>query len=160
MECREATEYLLGMDNGEELPSAVSGHLQRCERCRREFTRVITAVTSLTADTEGETQGDAELTRRVMQAVKHEPAPGATLSEAFAADDQPTSVRNWIIVGIVLFGGVLVLRFSEVMTWLRQFFGPAIDLAMSIILGVFLTGYICVFVASNLSRVTRVFRPR
>ena len=92
----------------------------------------------------------AALTERVMEAVRREAA----------VEEQPTPFRNWIIAGTVLLGGLFGLRFSDVMNWLRNSFGPALDLAVGIILGLFLTAYICMLVASNLRRVRRVFRLR
>ena len=150
MECHDVTESVLSMDNTADLPAEVERHLQGCSRCRRELSQLARAVGSLRI--EGVDPVDAALTERVMRAVKR---------EALSADEQqPTSLRNWILVGTVLLGGLFGLRFSDVMDWLRHSFGPAIDVAMSLILGLFLTGYICMLVASNLNRVLRVFRLR
>ncbi len=154
MECHDVTEFILSMDNATDLPSEVEQHLQSCPRCSQEFDQLARAVGSLRI--ESADLADSALTERVMFAVRGE----AVRSEALSADDQPTSLRNWIIVGTILLGGLLGLRFSEVMDWLRYSFGPAIDVAMSLILGVFLTGYICMLVASNLGRVLRLFRLR
>jgi hypothetical protein len=46
------------------------------------------------------------------------------------------------------------------MNWLRMAMGPGIDVAMSLILGIFLTAYICMLVGVNLRRVQRVLRVR
>ncbi|MBU8914121.1 MAG: hypothetical protein KOO61_08875 [Spirochaetales bacterium] len=149
MDCRDMTEFMLSMDNTTDLPPEVEQHLRGCARCRREFDQWAVAVGSLRIESGG--LEDSALTERVMRAVRN---------EAPRTEEQPTPLRNWIIVGTVLLGGVFGLRFSDVMDWLRTSFGPAIDVAMSLILGVFLTGYICMLVASNLSRVLRVFRLR
>ena len=154
MDCRDVTEFILSMDNAEDLPMEVEQHLSRCPRCSREFHQLARAVGSLRI--ESVDLADPALTERVMRAVRSE-APGA---DAVPADEQPTSLRNWIIVGTIILGGLLGLRFSDVMDWLRHSFGPAIDVAVSLILGLFLTGYICMLVASNLGRVLRVFRLR
>jgi len=154
MECHDVTDFMLSMDNTTELPIEVERHLQGCPRCRRELNQLAGAVGSLRIERVDPV--DAVLTERVMRAVRRD----AVRNEALSADEQPTSLRNWILVGTVLLGGLFGLRFSDVMDWLRHSFGPAIDVAMSLILGLFLTGYICMLVASNLNRVRRVFRLR
>lgn len=154
MDCRDVTEFILSMDNAEDLPTEVEQHLCGCPRCSREFEQLARAVGSLRI--ESVDLADPALTERVMLAVRSE-VPGV---DAGPADEQPTSLRNWIIVGAIILGGLFGLRFSDVMNWLRHSFGPAIDVAMSLILGLFLTGYICMLVASNLGRVLRVFRLR
>ncbi len=154
MDCRDVTEFILSMDNSEDLPTEVEQHLCGCPRCSREFEQLARAVGSLRI--ESVDLADPALTERVMLAVRSE-TPGV---DAAPADEQPTSLRNWIIVGTIILGGLFGLRFSDVMNWLRHSFGPAIDVAMSLILGLFLTGYICMLVASNLGRVLRVFRLR
>jgi hypothetical protein len=163
MECRDVTEFMLVMDNDGVLPVAVQQHLQHCPNCRRGFEALSLAVSALSAEPAG--ARDPDLTDRVMRAVRSEaggiPAVGWDLpDEEMESGEQPTSLRNWIIVGSVLVGGLFGLRFSDVMNWLRHSFGPAIDVAMSLILGVFLTGYICLLVGSNLGRVRRLFRVR
>ena len=149
MDCRDMTEFMLSMDNTTDLPPEVEQHLRGCGRCSREFDQWAVAVGSLRIESGG--LEDSVLTDRVMRAVR---------SEAPRTEEQPTPLRNWIIVGTVLLGGIFGLRFSDAMDWLRTSFGPAIDVAMILILGVFLTGYICMLVASNLRRVLRVFRVR
>lgn len=159
MECHDVTEFILSMDNSEDLPTEVEEHLSRCPRCSREFNRLARAVGSLRI--ESVDLADPVLTERVMRAVRSEaPTAAAAGVDAVTVDEQPTSLRSWIIVGTIILGGLFGLRFSDVMNWLRHSFGPAIDVAMSLSLGLFLTGYICILVASNLSRVRRVFRLR
>jgi hypothetical protein len=163
MECREVTEFMLDMDNEGALPPAVQQHLQSCATCRHGFETLSLAVHSLSAEPAGAT--DSDLTERVMQAVRSQ-APGvhavrfALPDDPLEPDEQPTPLRSWIIVGSILLVGLFGLRFSDVMNWLRHSFGPAIDVAMSVILGVFLTGYICLLVGSNLARVRRILRLR
>jgi hypothetical protein len=151
MECREVIEYLDCLDHEQELPTQVAAHLQHCPRCRREAALVSDALGVLRSSVDYDTLPG--LTASVMRMVRE------NVGQAAAADP-PTSLRNWIIIGAVIFAGVLGLRFSEVMTWLRGALGPAIDVAMSIFLGVFLTGYICMLVGSNMDRVLRIFRHR
>jgi hypothetical protein len=155
-------EYIVELDNGEALPRAVADHLSHCARCRAEAERLSGVLDSMQHDAAcgGAYSGvspssygaDLALTGRIMAAIVEE-ASGV-------AANQPTRLRSWIIVGALILVGVTGLRFSEVMTLLRQSVGPVIDVAMSVILGVFLTGYICMLVVSNMDRVLRIFRQR
>jgi len=156
MDCRDVTEYLLAMDNNEPLSPEVARHVESCPRCAREYRVLVAAVSDLThAADDPVPAADSALTLRVLDAVRAE-AIGTDAPDA----PRPAPLRNWVIAGTLLLGGLLGLRFSDVMSWLRNSFGPAIDVAMSVILGVFLTGYICILVASNLGRVRRVLRLR
>jgi hypothetical protein len=72
----------------------------------------------------------------------------------------PASLRTWFIAGTFILGGLLGLRFSDVMTWLRASFGPFLDVTVSVILGLCLTGYICILVGTNLQRLMKILRIR
>lgn len=89
-----------------------------------------------------------------MTAIRAEPSP-----REVAEPHEPMPLRNWLVAGVLIFGGILGLHYSESFEWLRLAFGEAIDLAMGLILGVFLTTYLCLLVGSNLKRVQRLFRP-
>lgn len=154
MDCHDVDTFLMDMDNGEPIPAGVAHHLESCARCRAVVARMNAASQALFMDFSagGEAIDDA-LCERVMGAIRDEAA-------AEHATDPPTSLRNWVIIGTVLFAGLLGLRFSEVMVSLRTALGPGIDVAMSVILGVFLTSYLCILVASNLRRVGRILGVR
>ena len=152
MDCREVTEYMLAADNNAPPPAAVRTHLETCPQCSKEFNRFTDAVAALLRDQLDETVADPAITERVMGAVRREMVAVGV--------EPPTALRSWIIAGTILLAGLLGLRFSEVMSWLRLSFGPAIDIAMSLILGTLLTAYICLLVGSNLDRVRRVLRLR
>lgn len=162
MDCRKVMELVLSMDNELDPPADVLAHLVGCEKCRAEFEVMRTAIQGLRIGSEEsgiETLEDGAiateaLTARVMEAVRRDAAEFGVRAE------QPAPLRNWIIAGTILLVGLFGLRFSDVMNWLRRSFGPALDVAMSVILGLFLTGYIGMLVASNLARVRRVFRLR
>ncbi len=150
MDCRDVMEYVFKLDNDEALPAAVAQHLSTCESCRTHAEQLGEVLTGI--QREWAVREDPDLTERIMSLVARE-ASGV-------AHDQPTRLRSWIIVGALILVGVTGLRFSEVMTMLRQSVGPIIDVAMSVILGIFLTGYICMLVGSNMGRVLRIFRHR
>jgi len=148
MDCHEMSEQLLAAESLDHLSEEVENHLLDCPACRTRRDRLALALESLTLGLDE--PADDMSTERIMGAIRRE------VEEA----DHPTPFRSWIIAGTLIITGLLGLRFSEVMNWLRQAVGPGIDVAMSLILGLFLTGYICMLVGSNLRRVQRLFRVR
>ena len=163
MECRDAMDLMLSLDNAGAPPPDLAAHLRGCARCRAEFGRLNAAVVALEighADSAATELTNTVLTERIMEAVRHDAAAVMTGDEALSEEERPELFRNWIIAGTLLVAGLFGLRFSDVMDWLRNSFGPTIDVAMSLILGVFLTGYICMLVGSNLRRVRRALRLR
>ncbi len=152
MTCREALRELLALDSDQKPRQELAAHLARCERCRREEAKLRFAMMALRPPERRRT--DDELTSRIMTAIRAEPSP-----HGVAEPHEPMPLRNWLVAGVLIFGGILGLHYSESFEWLRLAFGEAIDLAMGLILGVFLTTYLCLLVGSNLKRVQRLFRP-
>ncbi len=152
MTCREALRELLALDADQEPRQDLAAHLARCERCRQEEAKLRFALASLRVAEREST--DEELTGRIMAATQAEP-PRHEAAEAH----EPMPLRNWLLAGVLIVGGILGLHYSKSFEWLRLAFGEAIDLAIGLILGVFLTTYLCLLVGSNLRRVQRLFRP-
>ncbi len=152
MTCREALRELLMLDADQDPYTELAAHLARCEQCRREEAKLRFAMMALRSPERRRT--DDELTGRIMAAVLAEPAPGEPGTER-----GPMPLRNWLAAGVLILAGILGLQYSDSFEWVRLAFGEAIDLAMGLILGVFLTTYLCLLVGSNLKRVQRLFRP-
>lgn len=152
MTCREALRKLLALDANQDPEQELVAHLSGCKGCRLEEAKLRLAMMALRSPDCLRT--DDELTDRIMTAVQAEPSP-----HEVTEPHGPMPLRNWLLAGVLIFGGILGLHYSESFEWLRLAFGEAIDLAMGLILGVFLTTYLCLLVGSNLKRVQRLFRP-
>ena len=147
MECSKVMEVVLTQDNGAELSATVHEHLRECEQCRTQATLINGAIAALQQTTAK--HEDTVLTNRIMSAIRND-----------AADLQPVALRGWVVVGAVMLAGLFGLRFSRWMADLRSALGPSVDIATGLVLGLLLTGYLCMLVASNFDRVSRVFRHR
>lgn len=98
---------------------------------------------------------DSALARRIMYAIRRQAA-------AIAADKelQLVAFRGWIVAGAVMLVGVFGLRFSNWMADLRATYGPSVDIATGLVMGLILTGYLCMLVVSNFDRGSRLLRHK
>ena len=154
MTCHDALETMLALDNNEPPRPALVAHLAACDACSREWVRLQAATELLRlAETE---EDDPALTSRIMESVRREPPPLGAISDPHLR----MPFRRWLAAAALLLGGVLGLEYSESLDWLRVSFGSTIDLAMGLILGLFLTIFLCVLVGTNLKYVQRLFGVR
>lgn len=155
MECRQVIELVIDNDNHEELPAAVVDHMKTCEKCRRQadlFQGTLLALQGSIAASE-----DAALTQRIMDKVRKE---ALSVKREAEEDLPPVRFRSWVVAGAVMLAGIFGLRFSNWMADLRSTVGPSVEIATGLVLGLLLTGYLCMLVVSNLDKVTRLFRHR
>ena len=157
MTCNEALNRLLSLDNGEQPDRETALHLTSCPGCLAQANRLRAALDSVLeppAVASDPAASDAALTNAIMTAVRSLPAvttPGRL---------HAMPLRNWLFAGLLILGGTFGLQYSDSLDWLRVSFGPVIDLAIGLILGLVLTTYLCILVGSNLERVSRLFRLR
>ena len=156
MTCHDAIDSLLALDNNEPPRRDLASHLDACPACSREWTR-LRAATRVLRFSETETfDDDSALTARIMESIRREPRPVGTMADPHVQ----MPLRRWLLAAALLVAGVLGLEYSESLDWLRVSFGSTIDLAMGLILGLFLTIFLCMLVGSNLKHVQRLFRVR
>lgn len=158
MKCRDVLNYLLDLDNEEPIADDVEHHLAGCASCRQEAGRLRMATEVVRVrqtengprdDAKAATEAEAR-TERIMVAIRVEAPPAPV----------PVPFRNWLAAAAVILGGILGLQYSAPLDYLRDAFGPALDLALALSLGLFLTVYLCLLVGSNLPRVRRLFGVR
>jgi hypothetical protein len=154
MKCDDVSRFLIDRDNSEGVPSEVEAHLRECASCRRMVRVHEEAMRSFLRVDDHSGPADAdEFTRHVMAAVARE-------VELRESGERQMSLKSWIVVGTLMVLGFLVLPFSDVLASIRQLFGPAVDVATAVILGVVVTSYICVLVVANHHRMLRWIRHR
>ncbi len=154
MTCRDALNTMLSLDNDEKPRPALVEHLDRCDACRGEWARLQAASGVLRMD-DGARE-DPALTARIMASVRSEPRPLGTVADP----RRSMPFHRWLIAAALLVAGVLGLEYSESLDWLRLAFGSIIDLVMGLILGLFVTIFLCMLVGLNLKHVQRIFRVR
>jgi predicted anti-sigma-YlaC factor YlaD len=154
MTCKQVILFF-DSHEGNTLPKEVAEHLAGCERCREEFERLREVLAVM--QRMSELRADDDFTRRVMTVIRSE---AEATANATRKERRPARLIVWIAAGVLLLVGMPGLRFSRWMVPLRSAFGPSVDLAMTLILGLALTGYLCLLVASNFEKISRFVRRR
>ncbi len=179
MTCEQAYDQITQLDRHETPSPALVRHIAECSACRSLFVKLtrlqsaarITSshaprvpvageITAIPAHNGGGARtpehpvaaiGQAAFTEQVMRAIHQAAASPHDL-------DPKLSLGGWAVGGAVIIAGFVVVQFNKVVDWLRGFFGPGIDVALAMILGIALTVYLLMLVGSNLRAVRRVWR--
>ena len=148
MTCERTRALLDALDNGEDAPLFVRLHLLLCPSCRREQARIQEAFSLLAIRKEVLPK---DLADSVMAMVALEPVRVRPLHQ---------SLRNWLIPGIAIVAYLVLAPITPAKDWFLETFGLNLLLPMSITLGVVLTVYTSIFVASHLDEITEYFHIR
>lgn len=152
MNCADVQEVIIDSDNGQPLPEAVTEHLHSCAACRRFAATIAAASDSIRLP--AALAANPELTARIMAAVRLEAESRLSRFMGNSAA-QPVALKGWLIAGAVIIASLLLMQFSDIVRGLRASLGPAIDVAVSLALGIGLTAYICLLVVSNHAGISR-----
>ena len=64
--------------------------------------------------------------------------------------DYSISSIKWLIGGSVIFASILLIPFSNSLTWLKTQFGSAIEVPIGLVLGAVITLYSCLYIGTHL----------
>ncbi|HUX11730.1 MAG TPA: hypothetical protein VMW87_01805 [Spirochaetia bacterium] len=156
MTCDEAMSRFDDLDRGEELSGDLAEHLRSCSNCRRVIQRVSLAMDALPVATAAalsavaaETDaGRVRFADAVMRRVHEEPemAPAASQSER-------VPLMRWIIVGVIILVAMPLSSFSDSLVWLSRILGTSLIFPLHVVLGVGITLYALMFIASHLKEI-------
>ncbi|TVR60061.1 MAG: hypothetical protein EA426_05405 [Spirochaetaceae bacterium] len=163
MECREAIDRLITLDQGESPDQNLVHHLESCEKCRREWHRFTSALESLRHVAPAGADNDAPLDSsrhidRIMESVVWRLPATSTLETSEANRDYTPGLqmRNWVLGGVALLFGI---GMTPYIASAREFRGVGgVGVATAVALGVIVTVYASVFVRANLQQLTRFVR--
>jgi predicted anti-sigma-YlaC factor YlaD len=153
MNCKEAMNRILHLDNGQPCDHETAEHLNGCEGCRREYDRLNGIIANLRAVE----ARDGTLTDRIMEAVRKQKHVRSIVTSAEALSER-RDYLTWILGGAIIVFGMMILPYTEVLTYLRNLPGSRIDATLAISLGLVLCVYIGLFIGTNLDRLTALFR--
>ncbi|MFW5771181.1 MAG: hypothetical protein ACOCX9_07070 [Spirochaetota bacterium] len=138
MKCNKIMERYCSLDAGENVPPGVRLHLLRCSRCSREAQLL-----------------DQELLRIKNEfpfQMEHD-ASDAIMRHVFLSPvrySRHVSSFKWLFTGIILFAGMMLLPFSQSLSWLNDIYGGRLLFPLHLIMGLLISIYTVIMVGSNL----------
>jgi hypothetical protein len=140
MRCETFRDRYDQLDSGEEPGFFLRAHLASCPECRLAAGRLEAGLQAWRAADEAEALRQGEiLDQRIMAAVLLLPRPRKELH-----------ARNWALSGMVIFLSLALIPFSKDFSLLRQLFGEGYSLPLFLVLGLVLTLFGGVFIATHM----------
>lgn len=137
MKCDEAMRRVLEHDDGSHRSVLLWLHLRRCARCRAEAAALDAALREL---------------RQTALAGSGIDVSAAVMAEIerCATYRRNVPMYSWVGGGLGIFGGIVLVSFSDSLVWLRGSFGGDFEVSLSIVLGIVITLYASAFIATHL----------
>ena len=147
MNCNDAMNRILELDNGRPCDRATAAHLADCPQCSREYAGLSAAIASVSAGDYGE--ADRILTDRIMTAVEHGIA---------ATPAQRDDYARWVMGGVLILGAMMMLPYTAAFAYLRELPGSTIDITLAVSFGLIVCVYLGLFIAANMNRLSTLLR--
>jgi hypothetical protein len=138
MKCNMVMERYCNLDSGENLPLRVRLHLLRCHRCSREVQMLNREMSRIKSAFPFKMEQDAA--DSVMRLISMSPVHYGRHVSSF----------KWLFTGIILFAGMMLLPFSNSLSWLNEFYGGRLLFPLHSIMGITISIYVVIMVGSNL----------
>jgi hypothetical protein len=77
----------------------------------------------------------------------------AIMKQVYAAGfeyEQAVSSIKWFIAGFVIFASIVLIPFSDSMTWLKIQFGKSLEVPLSLVLGIAISTYAVLYIATHI----------
>lgn len=154
MDCNDAMNAFLALDNDEALAPEVAAHLLTCSACRETVQKMQYAM-SIMSRLDEDVVADGAITEAVLARISRE-VPGVV----FESDQRQISVGGWVAVGVIIVASIVATSFSDPLRWMSTSVGTGIDFPLNLVLGGVLTAYLLLFVGSHLKLISRWLRLR
>ena len=179
MKCEKAFDRYLSLDKNQAVPLRVSLHLLCCPVCRtavRTLTRAERALARPLAPLQARTF--APLLTSPLASANAQAASGVNSAEiidrsvrlaferiqaaGFAyppveAVARRVSMSRWLLVGVLMAAGFVVIPFSMIGEWTRSVYGLAFSLPFYLVSGLAVTVYSGLFIGSNIDFFVKKF---
>lgn len=143
MNCEKIQQRFLEMDNRSIIPVSVQFHMLFCPKCRRDIAFLNDTFRSL--KNESQYDMDRDRVEEIMLSVFH----------STVRHDQHVSGFQWSAVGLIILVSLFAIPFSTSFDWLRHFFGPGLEIPVSIVLGLVFSAYALAGIFSNLEELKK-----
>lgn len=140
MKCRRFQDSMLESEDGS-LGAEAMAHLRACPSCAKVHALMGSAVALYRLP---EARCSRDLAPRVAALLPFLPAPRRLVS-----------MRDWVAVGLFLVSGMALLPLASSFGALRNQYGIGITLPLAIVLGLAITSYAVMFIASHLEDFSR-----
>jgi anti-sigma factor RsiW len=143
MRCDEFLDRYDSLGPGEPMGYLMARHLAACDGCAAQVRAFESLRAELSAGARAEDEAACELVEdRVMAAVRLTPTP-----------QRDFSLRDWIIAGSVIAASMVLVPLGEYFSRFDEAFGASYALPLSLVLGVAITAYASLFVATHMADV-------
>ncbi|GAB1433669.1 hypothetical protein MASR2M29_22950 [Spirochaetota bacterium] len=140
MTCRHFLELLDRMDNID-IQEEMAAHAASCPGCAAELSAVMAGLRLYRLP---DVCCSANLVPRIMAMLPLVPAPKRLVS-----------MRNWVLAGLLIMGSVVLVPFMSDFRVLKETFGPAFTIPVSMAFGLIITIYSGIFVISHIDEFGR-----
>jgi hypothetical protein len=163
MRCESFLDRYDLLDAGEEPGILLRLHLARCPRCQEKVLAVNGALAAYREesaapgfDEEGGSmregaffavEEDERVDERIMAAVRLLPKPR-----------REANVRDWAIAGGLIVASMALIPFDQSISSIKEIFGTSYALPLSLVLGIALTVYAAVFIATHMDDLEPIVR--
>lgn len=153
MRCETFLDRYDLLDAGEEPGMALRLHLARCPSCRDRVAAMDAALAAYreeAADEAARLSPEAErLEDHIMAAVRLLPKPKRELH-----------ANDWAMAGLVLLGALALIPFDANFGIIKAFFGTSYSLPFALVVGVALTVFGTVFIATHMDELEPLLKRR
>jgi hypothetical protein len=77
------------------------------------------------------------------------------VSENDIIAEENISPSKWFYSGVILFASIILLSYSDSLTWLKGYFGSALEIPLNIVLGLIITVYAASYIGTHLDGVKK-----
>lgn len=144
MKCDKILEKFLTVETYKKLPIAIQIHIFFCPRCKNEITRLQNFLESLPNTLPFDMPEDRS--EQIMEEIK-------AMDITFHRHPSPW---NWILVGVLMLVGTLLISYSDVIHWAKSCFGRQLDISLHLTMGFAVSIYIGVFIGIYVNEIKNI----
>ena len=147
MHCSTAIEVYLSLDQNEALPINIKLHCMRCKKCKQLIAHMDRSISGQQHTIHEPTMLDDALLRATMHRIACLQVP----KPAASAHKRNYSFYSWLIAGILLIAGFVIIPFSEIGQKGLEQFGTNFTIAFALQCAESVSGYTAMFLVRNLA---------
>jgi len=147
MNCTKAIEVYVSLDQKEALPVNIKLHCMRCTKCKRLIGYMERSIANQQQNISAPTMLDDALLRATMHRIACLPVP----QTAASAHKSNYSFYSWLIAGILLIAGFVIIPLSEIGQKGLEQFGTNFNIAFALLCAGSVSGYTAMFLIRNLA---------